>query len=68
MVFGYLLATGIETTVELSVWGVKKIGSFVYYAMYPEEEVETETERELRELRKEIGELKDLIKQRETTT
>ncbi len=78
MVLGYILATGIETIVELGFWSVRKVGSGLYYYYYGEEEKEDDknnniqmTEEEIKELRKEISELKDLIKCKEdseTTT
>ena len=78
MVLGYILATGIETVVELGFWSVRKVGSGLYYYYYGEEEKEDDknnniqmTEEEIKELRKEISELKDLIKckeESETTT
>ena len=75
MVFGYIIATGIETLIELGFWSIRKVGSVVYYSYYGEEEKEKNgiqmTEEEIKELRKEISELKDLIKckeESETTT
>ena len=78
MVLGYILATGIETIVELGFWSVRKVGSGVYYYYYGEEEKVDEkknsiqmTDDEIKELRKEISELKDLLKGKEesgTTT
>ena len=78
MVLGYILATGIETIVELGFWSVRKVGSGLYYYYYGEEEKEDDkknniqmSEEEIKELRKEISELKDLIKckeESETTT
>ena len=77
MVLGYILATGIETIVELGFWSVRKVGSGIYYYYYGNEEEEKVkkriqmTDEEIKELRKEIGELKDLIKckeELETTT
>ena len=66
MVFGYFIATGIETLIELGFWSIRKVGSLVYYSYYGEEEEEKNgiqmTEEEIKELRKEIGELKDLLK------
>ena len=66
MVFGYFIATGIETLIELGFWSIRKVGSVVYYSYYGEEEEEKNgiqmTEEEIKELRKEIGELKDLLK------
>ena len=66
MVFGYFIATGIETLIELGFWSIRKVGSVVYYSYYGEEEKEKNgiqmTEEEIKELRKEIGELKDLLK------
>lgn len=66
MVFGYIIATGIETLIELGFWSIRKVGSVVYYSYYGEEEEEKNgiqmTEEEIKELRKEIGELKDLLK------
>ena len=75
MVLGYILATGIETIVELGFWSVRKVGSGIYYYYYGEEEKKDShiqmTEEEIKELRKEIVELKDLLKgkeESETTT
>lgn len=78
MVLGYILATGIETIVELGFWSVRKVGSGIYYYYYGEQEKEDEkknniqmTDDEIKELRKEISELKDLLKGKEesrTTT
>ena len=78
MVLGYFIATGIETIVELGFWSVRKVGSGLYYYYYGEEEKEDDknnniqmTEEEIKELRNEISELKDLIKckeESETTT
>ena len=74
MVLGYILATGIETIVELGFWSIRKVGSVVYYSYYGEEEEKNGiqmTEEEIKELRKEIGELKELLKckeESETTT
>lgn len=78
MVLGYFIATGIETIIELGFWSVRKVGSGLYYYYYGEEEKEEKkdshiqmTEEEIKELRKEISELKDLIKckeESETTT
>ena len=65
MVFGYFIATGIETLIELGFWSIRKVGSLVYYSYYGEEEEKNGiqmTEEEIKELRKEIGELKDLLK------
>jgi len=67
MVFGYFIATGIETLIELGFWSIRKMGSVVYYSYYGEEKEEEKnaiqmTEEEIKELRKEIGELKDLLK------
>jgi uncharacterized membrane protein len=60
MVLGYFIATGIETSVELGFWLVRKTASGIYYMIYGDEE--SEKEDELKELRREISELKDLIK------
>lgn len=74
MVLGYILATGIETIVELGFWSVRKVGSGIYYYYYGNEEEEKVknsiqmTDDEIKELRKEIGELKDLIKVNELDT
>ena len=65
MVLGYFIATGIETLIELGFWSIRKVGSLVYYSYYGEEEEKNGiqmTEEEIKELRKEIGELKDLLK------
>ena len=65
MVFGYFIATGIETLIELGFWSIRKVGSLVYYSYYGEEEEKNGiqmTEEEIKELRKEIGELKELLK------
>ena len=40
MVFGYFIATGIETLIELGFWSIRKVGSLVYYSYYGEEEEE----------------------------
>lgn len=78
MVLGYIIATGIETVVELGFWSMRKVGSGLYYYYYGDEEEEKEkekekngiqmTEEEIKELRKEIGELKDLLKVNEVDT
>lgn len=74
MVLGYIIATGIETIVELGFWSVRKVGSGIYYYYYGNEEEEKVknsiqmTDEEIKELRKEIGELKDLIKVNELDT
>ena len=63
MVMGYLIATGIETVLELGFWSVRKVGSALYYAVYGGEEESTiqMSDSEIKELRKEISELKDLL-------
>lgn len=63
MVMGYLIATGIETVLELGFWSVRKVGSALYYAVYGSEEESTiqMSDSEIKELRKEISELKDLL-------
>lgn len=59
---GYLIATGIETVVELGFWSLRKAGSALYYVFYGEEENTIQmSDNEIKELRKEISELKDLI-------
>lgn len=70
MVFGYFIATGIETLIELGFWSIRKVGSGIYYYYYGEQEEKNGiqmTEEEIKELRKEIGELKDLLKVKEST-
>ena len=62
MVLGYFIATGIETTVELGFWLVRKTASGLYYMVYGETEDNNKiSDSEISELRKEISELKDLI-------
>lgn len=63
MVLGYLFATGIEATVELSFWIVRKTTSGIYYYFYPEEEKIEMNKKELEDLKQEISELKELVKQ-----
>ena len=59
MVFGYLIATGIETGIELGFWLTKKTVNGIYYMIYGEqEEIQ---ENEIKKLHDEIAELKDLI-------
>ena len=63
MVLGYFIATGIETAIELGFWSVRKIGSAIYWSFYgdePKKEIQM-TDDEIKELRKEISELKDLL-------
>jgi predicted transcriptional regulator len=62
MVLGYLLATGIETAVELSFWIVRKTTSGIYYYVYPEEEKVEMSKKDLEDLKEEISELKELVK------
>jgi hypothetical protein len=62
MVLGYFIATGIETGVELGFWLVRKTASGIYYMIYGEGYKEQDQEQELKELRREVSELKDLIK------
>lgn len=60
MVLGYFIATGIETGVELSFWLARKAASGIYYLVYG-----AGTERrevDIKELREELKELKDLLK------
>lgn len=59
MVLGYLIATGIETVFELGFWSIRKTATAVYGAFYGEEE-----DDEIKELKKEINELKELILKR----
>ena len=71
MVFGYLLGTGIETILELGFWSLKKVGSALYYSYYGENEEKDSTtiqmtDDEIKELRKEIVELKDLLKEKDS--
>jgi hypothetical protein len=66
MVLGYLIATGLETAVELSVWAVSKTARGVYYWVYPPEEPEesketTAIKEELVALRKELADIKEII-------
>lgn len=65
MVLGYLIATGIETVFELGFWSIRKTSSAVYGAFYGEEEEDDEIKMsEIKELKKEINELKELILKR----
>lgn len=74
MVVGYLIATGIETILELGFWSVRKAGSVIYNVVYGEKQDEHPiqmSELGIKELRKEIGELKEMIQNKkvcETTT
>ena len=61
MVLGFIIATGIETVVELGFWGTRKMISGIYYMIYGKEEEEENVE-DLKSLRKEISELKEIIK------
>lgn len=66
MVLGYLIATGIETGLELSFWTIRKLVNGIYtmtYGNQQDENPELEEQQEhLKALRDEIGELKELIK------
>lgn len=64
MVLGYLIATGIETVFELGFWSIRKTATAVYGAFYGEEEEEEIKMSEIKELKKEINELKELILKR----
>ena len=62
MVLGYFIATGIETGVEISFWLARKAASGIYYLVYgAETDKETDTEQ-IKELRLELKEVKDLLK------
>lgn len=70
MVLGYLIATGIETGLELGFWTIRKLVNGIYTMTYsnqqdekPElEELQQQQQEQLKALRDEIGELKELIK------
>ena len=62
MVLGYFIATGIETTVEIGFWIIRKTVTGIYYYVYPEEETVELSKNEIDNLKKEISELKDLVK------
>jgi len=62
MVLGYFIATGIETGVELSFWLARKAASGIYYLVYGAGTERREEEVDIKELREELKELKDLLK------
>jgi glycogen synthase len=65
MVLGYLIATGIETGLELGFWSLRKLFNGIYTITYGNDEDESrekeEEKKELKALREEITELKELI-------
>jgi len=70
MVLGFFIATGIETVIELGFWSFRKIGSVVYWSFYgdePKNDIQM-TDDEIKELRKEISELKDLLGNKDIKT
>lgn len=67
MVFGYLIATGIETGLELGFWTMRKLFNGIYTMTYGNQkdekiQLQEEHQAQLKALRDEIGELKELIK------
>ena len=63
MVFGFLVTSVLDITVEITIWSLKKIGNGVYYLVYNDEEVEKEKElkEEVLALKNEIHELKEVL-------
>ena len=66
MVLGYLIATSIETGLELGFWTMRKLLNGIYTMTYGNKQDEKhgleEQQEHLKALRNEIGELKELIK------
>lgn len=64
MVLGFFVDTFLDITLYTGLWVIKKTGSSIYYIFYGNEEDDTkkiEISEEIKNLQKEIKELKELI-------